>query len=104
LIKHSLPRSGGPIDPSAVSLFDSVVGQICIDQGFDSCLETEFCVGDFASWLEELGQANADDVDFRMGHGHVVVVAVWDGESVTVYRVARGPVGRAAAVGRGRAW
>ena len=54
-------------------MFDGVIGQVCVDEGFHGGLETEFGVGDFASGLEELGYSYADDVDFWRRHGEAAV-------------------------------
>jgi hypothetical protein len=73
LIENSLAAGAVSVDVACYTLIDVVVGDVGVQHGLDTGLETHFMVVDFASGLDEFGHAHAEDVGglLLLTHGDV---------------------------------
>lgn len=71
LVEDALAAGGVAVAVAGDSLVDVVVVDLGVEKGLDSSLEAEFGVVDLSAWLDELGHADAENVDWlrwRLDH------------------------------------
>jgi hypothetical protein len=61
LVEDSLTAGGVAVAVAGDALINIVVADVRIEESFDTSFKSELGVIDFASWLDKLGHANAED-------------------------------------------
>jgi len=78
LIEYPLPTGTVPVDIARYPEVDVVVGDSCINHGFHTSLVAHLGVVDLAAGLDELCDADAEDVDWLDRHFGIYSI-IWGG-------------------------